>query len=292
MSVFLSAIRSPRVAASSCARTRLRCSGIPFVKRLLSPSISMARAYNSGRRPQWPSTVREVVENIEPVNGKAMGYPTPTVGGPGAPSCYRVSLLSGSLEVTARLKSADDLELLVKVLEANKPLFAKADRLATEVLTLTRRVDRLCTIAVLGLRRSRSAAIVSLLRPSAIRPLSLSCDKVMGHKTIDRHNRDFVLEKTSLKIRRKTVIEVRQTKIDEQIRVSGRGSRRPDCGHGTDLAFLRRLWQAARSAAAHPRAAKANQRSEAGRPSPQSREREGARVGLDCLGAAGGQSPF
>jgi hypothetical protein len=45
--------------------------------------------------------------------------------------------LSGSLEVTARLKSADDLELLVKVLEANKPLFAKADRLATEVLTLT-----------------------------------------------------------------------------------------------------------------------------------------------------------
>jgi len=35
------------------------------------------------------------------------------------------------------LKSADDLELLVKVLEANKPLFAKVDRLATEVLTLT-----------------------------------------------------------------------------------------------------------------------------------------------------------
>jgi hypothetical protein len=97
----------------------------------------MARAYNNGRRPQWPSTVREVVENIEPVNGKVLGYPTPTVGGPGAPSCYRVSLLSGSLEVTARLKSADDLELLVKVLEANKPLFAKVDRLATEVLTLT-----------------------------------------------------------------------------------------------------------------------------------------------------------
>ena len=97
----------------------------------------MARAYNSERRPQWPSTVREVVENIEPVNGKAVGYPTPTVGGPLAPSCYRVSLLSGSLEVTARLKSADDLELLVKVLEANKPLFAKADRLAAEVLTLT-----------------------------------------------------------------------------------------------------------------------------------------------------------
>ena len=108
--------------------------------RLLSASchaLAHGTSYNNGRRPQWPSTVREVVENIEPVNGKVLGYPTPTVGGPGAPSCYRVSLLSGSLEVTARLKSADDLELLVKVLEANKPLFAKVDRLATEVLTLT-----------------------------------------------------------------------------------------------------------------------------------------------------------
>ena len=75
--------------------------------RLLSEHwhpLPMARAYNSGRRPQWPSTVREVVENIEPVNGNAVGYPTPTVGGPSAPSCYRVSLLSGSLEVTARLE--------------------------------------------------------------------------------------------------------------------------------------------------------------------------------------------
>ena len=77
-----------------------------------------------------------MVEYIEPVNGNA-GYPNPTVGGAGAPSGYRVSLLSGSLEVTARLNSVDDLELLVKVLEANKALFAKADRLAAEVLTLT-----------------------------------------------------------------------------------------------------------------------------------------------------------
>ena len=91
----------------------------------------MERAYNGNGRAQWPSTVREVVDNIEPA------YPTPTVGGAVAPSCYRVSLLSGSLEVTARLKSTDDLELLVKVLEANKSFFATADRLASEVLTLT-----------------------------------------------------------------------------------------------------------------------------------------------------------
>src|SRR6476660_10404979 len=37
-------------------------------------------------------------------------------------SCYRVAVLSGSLEVSARLKNSDDLELLVKVLEANKVL--------------------------------------------------------------------------------------------------------------------------------------------------------------------------
>ena len=76
-----------------------------------------------------------MVENIEPVNGGA-GYPTATVGGAAAPSCYRVSLLSGSLEVTARLKCGDDLDLLVKVLEANRSLFARVD-LANEVLTLT-----------------------------------------------------------------------------------------------------------------------------------------------------------
>jgi hypothetical protein len=96
----------------------------------------MARAYDGNSRSLSPATVRDVVENIEPINGGA-GYPTPTVGGHGAPSCYRVSHLSGSLEVTARLKCVDDLDLLVKVLEANRALFVKADRLAADVLTLT-----------------------------------------------------------------------------------------------------------------------------------------------------------
>ena len=112
-----------------------RPAGYYFLRANWHPR-SMARLYESGRRPKWPPTVREVVENIEPVNGGA-GYPTPTVGGAAAPSCYRVSLLSGALEVTARLKCGDDLDLLVKVLEANRALFAKAERLANEVLTLT-----------------------------------------------------------------------------------------------------------------------------------------------------------
>jgi len=82
------------------------------------------------------NAVREVVGNIESISGNGP-CPTPHVGRPPAPPCYRVSFVSGSLEVTARLKSTDDIELLVRVLEANKPLFEKADRMAAEVLTLT-----------------------------------------------------------------------------------------------------------------------------------------------------------
>ena len=82
----------------------------------------MAHAYNGNGRLQWPAKVREVIENIEPVN---------------APSCYRVSLLNGSPEVRARLKSVDDLDLLMNVLESNRAFFVKNDLLAAEVLTLT-----------------------------------------------------------------------------------------------------------------------------------------------------------
>ena len=173
----------------------------------------MARAYNSGRRPQWPSTVREVVENIEPVNGKVVGYPTPTVGGPGAPSCYRVSLLSGSLEVTARLKSADDLELLVKVLEANKPLFAKVDRLATEVLTLTQEAVGEFTIAVLSPVRSRSAGLVASVAicDEMLRPLLTICD-LFPLLLIPLNSWRFL-----------TQLAWSQSSIYEQIRVSSRG---------------------------------------------------------------------
>ena len=68
-----------------------------------------------------------MIENGDPV---AMVAASSTA----APSCYRVSLLLGSLEVSARLKSADDLELLVRVLEANKALFTKADKLEPQIL--------------------------------------------------------------------------------------------------------------------------------------------------------------
>ena len=97
-------------------------------------------SYAGNCRSQWPARVREVVANIEPVNGSG-GYPMGTVGGPSAPSCYRISLLSGSLEVAARLKSVDDLELLVGILEANRAALSKADCSVTDVLTLTQELE-------------------------------------------------------------------------------------------------------------------------------------------------------
>ena len=73
-----------------------------------------------------------MTSNIEPVGNAAVSCPE--ANGAGAPSCYRVSVVSGSLEVSARLKNADDLELLLKVLEANKGLFPKEERSATEIV--------------------------------------------------------------------------------------------------------------------------------------------------------------
>ena len=82
----------------------------------------------------------EVVENVEPARSDASCTAT---GSTAPPSCYRISVLSGSLEVSARLKNADDLELLLKVLEANKGLFTNVDQSATEtVVKATKTADR------------------------------------------------------------------------------------------------------------------------------------------------------
>ena len=82
-----------------------------------------------------------MTSNIEPAGSAAV--PCPELNGAGAPSCYRVSVISGSLEVSARLQSADDLELLLKVLEANKGLFLKVERSATEtVVKATKTANR------------------------------------------------------------------------------------------------------------------------------------------------------
>jgi len=85
---------------------------------------------------------------VEGDKGVANGEPARSdsctaTGATAPPSCYRVSVVSGSLEVSARLKNADDLELLLKVLEANKGLFPKVERSATEsVVKATKTADR------------------------------------------------------------------------------------------------------------------------------------------------------
>ena len=80
-----------------------------------------------------------MTSNIEPAGSAAV--PCSELNGAGAPSCYRVSVISGSLEVSARLKNADDLELLIKVLEANKALFSK-EGAAGSVMKATKPADR------------------------------------------------------------------------------------------------------------------------------------------------------
>lgn len=96
-----------------------------------------------------------MIENGEPA---AMVAASSTA----APSCYRVSVLSGSLEISARLKSADDLELLISVLEANKVLFTKVDRLEPEILAKTER-----PATKLSTSQSETQALARADRPKA-----------------------------------------------------------------------------------------------------------------------------
>lgn len=104
-------------------------------------------------------TMREMARNIVTMNGNAT-YPIPTVG-------YRVSFFAGSLEVTARLKSTDDVDLLVRVLEANRAFFEKADRLATEILTLTQVSGDTAPARASSLGETSIAALVKSNAPSA-----------------------------------------------------------------------------------------------------------------------------
>ena len=59
------------------------------------------------------------------MSGNGMG---PSGNGITAASGYRVSMVSGGLEVSARLSNLEELELLVNVLEANKALWSNPAR--------------------------------------------------------------------------------------------------------------------------------------------------------------------
>ena len=79
-----------------------------------------------------------MIENPQTARSEPSGTLT---GSPAGPSCYRLSVMSGLLEVSARLKSAHDLELLLKVLEANKGLFSN-EGAAETVIKATKPADR------------------------------------------------------------------------------------------------------------------------------------------------------
>ena len=97
----------------------------PFLSRSCH-RCGMANTYNGNGGPHWPAKVRDVTENLQPVN---------------APSCYRASFLAGSLEVTARSKNVEDLDLFMNVLESHREFFVKSGRLAAEVLNLIESPD-------------------------------------------------------------------------------------------------------------------------------------------------------
>jgi hypothetical protein len=77
----------------------------------------------------------EVIENGE--SASIAAAPSTTTVGTAPPSYYRLSVVSGLLEVTARLKNGEDLELLIRVLEANKLLFTEVVRLEPEISAKT-----------------------------------------------------------------------------------------------------------------------------------------------------------
>jgi hypothetical protein len=52
---------------------------------------------------------------------------TPATGA-AAPTGYRISILPAALEVSARLATAEELQILVKILQANAAIWAPAIR--------------------------------------------------------------------------------------------------------------------------------------------------------------------
>ena len=59
----------------------------------------------------------------------------------GATSGYRVAMVSGALEVSARLATAEELDLLVRVLQANKILWTNSVTSAPNLLSRKSHID-------------------------------------------------------------------------------------------------------------------------------------------------------
>ena len=63
------------------------------------------------------------------------------MSGNGATPGYRVAMVSGALEVSARLATAEELDLLVRVLEANRILWTNSATSAPNLLSRKFKTD-------------------------------------------------------------------------------------------------------------------------------------------------------
>ena len=63
------------------------------------------------------------------------------MSGNGATSGYRVAMVSGALEVSARLATAEELDLLVRVLQANKILWTNSVTSEPNLLSRKSHID-------------------------------------------------------------------------------------------------------------------------------------------------------
>src|SRR6266496_5447913 len=79
-------------------------------------------------QPSPGSSILKRVDEMTENGIGSSGNPTVSTNGVSPASGYRVVLVGGALEVSARLSTAGELELLVKVLEANKVLWTSATK--------------------------------------------------------------------------------------------------------------------------------------------------------------------
>ena len=77
---------------------------------------------------KWWSKGPDMSGNTAPEKDSTTGASTAPATAAVAPTGYRVSILPGALEVSARLASAEELKALVNLLQANIAVWANATK--------------------------------------------------------------------------------------------------------------------------------------------------------------------
>ena len=66
--------------------------------------------------------------NTAPSNDSTTGPSTAAATGAAAPTGYRISILPAALEISARLATPEELQILVRILQANAVIWATATK--------------------------------------------------------------------------------------------------------------------------------------------------------------------